>query len=139
MAGTWVVTTVVIVSGVNAAIERVARDVTVARPAPLALRDVDELLDEREDTPSTTTELGPTSTDTARATPTSSVGPTPTGSPGGPVDPDVPGPNPSRGPEEPGIPRPTPPSGQPDDAGPTTTTPRDPPGRTDASEEPRGP
>ena len=138
MVGAWVVTTALIVVGVDAAIERVARDVAMTRPAPLAPRDVDELLHERDDTVSTTTEPGPPATEATRVTSTSLVGSAPTGSPGGPEDPDVPGPNPSEGPERPGIPGPTPPGGQPDDAG-TTTTPADKPGRPDVREGPRRP
>lgn len=46
--GTWVAATALIVLAVDAAIGRVAEDVSVARPAPMTASEVDDLLDERQ-------------------------------------------------------------------------------------------
>lgn len=58
VVSTWVVMTALLVLGVNAAIERVARDVSIARPAPMTPGDVDEQLREQRGTPPPTTVEG---------------------------------------------------------------------------------
>lgn len=135
-AGTWVAATALIVLGVDAAIELVVRDVTIARPAPMTPGEVGRQLREREGPTSTIAATSTTAEDGPRVTegtgrtsmPVPSSAPAPTGSsigPGGPQGSDVA--------------RPDPPGGPAAGTGTTTTATQGTSGRPDGWQEPGAP